>query len=255
MEPLAGSHIATILEEAKSLSKTKPKDAFKKFSKLLVTLLAQYGHRQQSDIAEEAGVIIEKSLANKMKQGGGKAKGAGFEREICDKLSLWISDGEQNDIFWRSAMSGGRATVAMKKGKKLANQSSDISPIHSLGEALTTIFSIECKFYADLGIEGFVFGAKSGLKEFWDQVTGDARMYNKQPMLIAKQNRRPVILVFNSSGIAHLTRLYGPLPVHFVAPNADMHVMDFELFLELADPQALILAKGKLAPRNKLKRR
>ena len=55
-----------------------------------------------------------------MRKGGGKAKGSSFERLICKELSLWITGGEHQDVFWRSAMSGGRSTVAMKKGDKLA---------------------------------------------------------------------------------------------------------------------------------------
>jgi len=47
-----------------------------------------------------------------MRKGGGKAKGASFERDICRRLSLWVSAGKQEDVFWRSAMSGGRSTVA-----------------------------------------------------------------------------------------------------------------------------------------------
>lgn len=38
------------------------------------------------------------------------AKGSSFEREFCKKLSLWVSDGKDPDIFWRTAGSGSMAT-------------------------------------------------------------------------------------------------------------------------------------------------
>ena len=50
------------------------------------------------------------------KPGYGKQKGGEYERTVCKKLSLWVSNGTRDDIFWRSAMSGGRATLQRKKG-------------------------------------------------------------------------------------------------------------------------------------------
>lgn len=28
-----------------------------------------------------------------------KAKGASFERDVCKKLSLWVSDGKREDLY------------------------------------------------------------------------------------------------------------------------------------------------------------
>ena len=36
-------------------------------------------------------------------------KGSEFEREMCKCLSLWWTDSKRDDVFWRSAQSGGRA--------------------------------------------------------------------------------------------------------------------------------------------------
>ena len=48
----------------------------------------------------------------------GNKKGGGFERKTLKALSLWISKGERKDIFRRSIMSGGRATIALASGSK-----------------------------------------------------------------------------------------------------------------------------------------
>jgi hypothetical protein len=53
-----------------------------------------------------------------MRKGGGKQKGSQFERDVCRELSLWVSHGKQEDVYWRSAMSGGRSTVAALKGAR-----------------------------------------------------------------------------------------------------------------------------------------
>lgn len=53
-------------------------------------------------------------------------KGQNFERQICKELSLWLSKGQRDDLFWRTAGSGGRATTRQKKGKNTAGAAGDI---------------------------------------------------------------------------------------------------------------------------------
>src|ERR1700744_2530157 len=104
-----------------------------------------------------------------MRPGGGKAKGASYEREVCVMLSSWITRGLRSDIFWRSAMSGGRSTVAFKKGKALASQVGDISCVDPIGNRFTSRFAAECKFVADLQYTGLLTG-KGKLIEFWTEI-------------------------------------------------------------------------------------
>jgi len=42
------------------------------------------------------------------------AKGSSFEREICTILSKWWTNNERDDVFWRTAGSGARATTRSK---------------------------------------------------------------------------------------------------------------------------------------------
>lgn len=73
------------------------------------------------------------------------AKGADFERDISRTLSLWWSHGERDDIFWRTSMSGGRATVRKKSGKSTAYQAGDISFTDPIGAPLIKATVIELK--------------------------------------------------------------------------------------------------------------
>lgn len=123
-----------------------------------------------------------------MRPGGGKAKGAEFERQVCKTLSLWVSDGKREDIFWRSAMSGGRATVAAKRGAKLSAQVGDISAIDPLGNKLTDKFVVECKYYRNIKLETLFTGHKGGVYEFWETLSAIASKHDKKSMLIFKQN-------------------------------------------------------------------
>mgnify|MGYP001577792191 CR=1 FL=1 len=122
--------------------------------------------------------------------GFGKQKGASFERLICKTLSLWVSKGKRDDLFWRSAMSGGRASVQFKKGVVNKTQSGDITAIDPLGAPLLNKFFIECKFYRDLHFPALLMEkeGKNGAQHFWRICQEQAAKYKKLPMLIMKQN-------------------------------------------------------------------
>ena len=50
-----------------------------------------------------------------------KEKGSSNERKLSRQLSLWFTNGESDDIFWRSTNSGGTATIRGKKEKNNQN--------------------------------------------------------------------------------------------------------------------------------------
>lgn len=125
-----------------------------------------------------------------MRAGGGKQKGSAFERDVCKKLSEWITYGKRTDVFWRTAMSGGRATVASKRGIDV-RQAGDICAVAPEGFGFADRYYVECKFYKDLGIESFLFKNKGTLAGFWAKAIKESVKLKKRPMLIAKQNGLP----------------------------------------------------------------
>lgn len=77
---------------------------------------------------------------------GGKAKGNSFERKICTELSLWWTDNDRDDIFWRSASSGGRATSRFRRSKKsTAASQGDITAIDPSGIPFLKVVTVEIK--------------------------------------------------------------------------------------------------------------
>lgn len=72
-------------------------------------------------------------------------KGQNFERELCNKLSLWWTGGNSDDVFWRTAGSGARATVRGKVGKRTRGHSGDICSTDDCGKPLTDLVTIEIK--------------------------------------------------------------------------------------------------------------
>ncbi len=129
-----------------------------------------------------------------------KQKGASFEREICVSLSKWLTNGVQEDVFWRSAMSGGRSTVAFKRGKRHASQVGDISCIDPIGTKFINTFAPECKHVASLDLQGLLTG-KGKLLAFWDEITKQAERYGKNPIMFARQNRLPTSVCLTHSGL------------------------------------------------------
>lgn len=130
-----------------------------------------------------------------MLPGGGKAKGSAFERHICDRLSLWVSHSQSHDLFWRSAMSGGRATVGARKGVDLRRQAGDICAVAPEGHSLTDRFYIECKHVNSLDIESFIVKRRGKLAAFWEVAKREAKRHGRLPMIIARQNRLPTLML------------------------------------------------------------
>lgn len=72
-------------------------------------------------------------------------KGSQFERSIAKQLSLWYSRGERDDLFWRTAGSGARATTRMKQNIDTANSAGDLGFLHPDGKPFIDICLIEIK--------------------------------------------------------------------------------------------------------------
>ncbi len=136
-----------------------------------------------------------------------KQKGAQFERDVCVKLSRWLTQGKREDVLWRSAMSGGRATVRGKQGKKTDSQHGDISAVSVEGHALLKLVTIECKFVKDLNLRAAVIDGGGSIKEYWTTLVA-VTPKGKHSMLIAKQNRFDA-LVFMEWSLAGILGLRG----------------------------------------------
>lgn len=162
-----------------------------------------------------------------MRPGGGKSKGNQFERDVCVQLSLWLTEGQSKDCLWRSAISGGRSTVARKKGE-LVRQMGDICAVSPEGHKLTDAFYIECKNYRDLNFLGLLNG-KGKLVEFWTDTMRLATMHQKLPMLIAKQNRVLPVACLCVKGARQLGLEYRAL---VIAPMHNMRIIPFHELLK-----------------------
>jgi hypothetical protein len=139
-----------------------------------------------------------------VKAGGGQEKGSEYERATGRKLSLWVSHGERADLFRRNVLSGGNFTNAVKRDSVEHGIPGDLGANHPLAYTFLTRFAVECKHYASLGFEAFLFDVKmdaSFLGRVWTKARKEAAhttrttKRNMFPMVVARQNRRPSILL------------------------------------------------------------
>jgi hypothetical protein len=128
----------------------------------------------------------------------GAIKGSSFERDICKKLSLFISEGSNTDYFWRTAGSGARWTVRNKKGLETYGQYGDICSTHPDSKFFTDIFCIELKSYKDINIWGLITGSNNIIEDWWFKLNHNALELEKIPVLIVKQNNKPILWISDS---------------------------------------------------------
>lgn len=130
----------------------------------------------------------------------GKRKGNRYERDMSRRLSLWLSDGDRDDLIWRTHNSGGRFTARLKNKKKTEGQDGDLTATcDGISSEFLKLFSIELKSYKDINIWGLITGSKTGILEFWRQAKKQAKACNKEPLLILKQDHRPELILSNDA--------------------------------------------------------
>jgi len=122
----------------------------------------------------------------------GKAKGSGYERDICKMLTMWLTGKDKPYVWWRSPSSGALATITAQN----PNLTGDIISVLPEGNFLTDRFSIEIKTgYPKSSFNKFFSNAKNNeIEMFWKQAVNDASKSNKEPMMIYKKDRKEPLI-------------------------------------------------------------
>ena len=189
-----------------------------------------------------------------MKRGAGKAKGGAFERLVCKKLSLWWTRDERDDVFYRTASSGGRATQRSKKHLKTFGQYGDIQAADPIGQQLMDLCVIECKDgYASNSIADLL-DQEPKHNPVYRQFLSQARASNDASgspywLLIARRRGRKVLLYMPAGLWYEITHAYNRLNIarpmfeeflHIRASQQiDVVAVQFELFLEDVKPKII----------------
>ena len=189
-----------------------------------------------------------------------KGKGSAFEREISKQLSLWWTEGERDDVFWRTNASGARFTARRKQGKSTEGQGGDITCTDPIGRALTDLFSIELKTgYSSKsktkkGLRftnwcvSDVIDSKGNLPIFlrmWEQCIRDAEATNRKPMLIFRRTGRTACVCLMKEDVNRIEEYFGghigPTLVLSLKRYAyRLVVMDFKEFLNWTNKPTMV---------------
>jgi hypothetical protein len=189
-------------------------------------------------------------------------KGADFERQVCRMLSLWWTDDEDADVFWRNR------TRATKQSPDAKHQLGDIMAMKAVGAPLIERINIETKNgysktrkgtrmrnipwdLLDL-IDGKLDGKKQIL-EFWTQCQRDAELSKRIPMLIFKRDFHEPVVVLESTVVLGLEEIRGKLNCPILGYTATLDdkqltemplvFLRLETFLEQVDPKAIGMLK------------
>lgn len=189
-----------------------------------------------------------------MRRGGGSNKGSSFEREICKSLSLWWTDGKRDDIFWRTAGSGGRATNRARMGRSTAGAEGDLTATDPIGAPLLRLCCFELKRgYNKVNpldvIERRDNSKPCILEDFWQQAHNSTLQGNAQfPVVIFKRDQKRTSIMCARPMLLALAGYLGPdrspkIQVRIGTHNAV--IMRFEDWLEYITPHSVLsLAKG-----------
>lgn len=198
------------------------------------------------------------------------SKGSTFEREVCKQLSIWWSSGIRDDIFWRTAGSGARATVRSKRGLATSDSYGDISAIHPSGKPLTDSFIISLKrgYTAKLGKKSVSklsitdlidrpshIKTKPLLEQWVEELRAEVKLNNKKSgIIICRRDWRSAIILLEHnifSSIEKQKACISPLysaGCHLQLRGIDMQIMRLEDFYFWCDP-FLLNAPLMLRPR------
>ena len=144
--------------------------------------------------------MAEKKAKKKRRKGAGK--GSAFERTMSKMLSLWWTADERDDIYWRTASSGGRATMRRQRGKSTFGGAGDVQAVDPIGQPLMDLCTIEIKCgYSTTSILDIVDRSDRMAKQVWDvwlrQVVKESRSIGGGWMLISKRCKREIMVFIN----------------------------------------------------------
>jgi hypothetical protein len=193
------------------------------------------------------------------------SKGFGFERELAVAWSKWFTNGDREDVFWRTSGSGGRAT----RNTQLTRYThGDMAPIDPIGYPLCDRFNFEFKFYKDYTLLGVLHpvGPDRDWVQFWTKTCWEAEQSSRYPLLVTKRNHgkpciwlphcifRDLVMSKRAIGTVTLTLAEEPVVLHerhsrkpggILVPLRDQewHIVSgiqLQEFFVIVDPDSLI---------------
>lgn len=139
-------------------------------------------------------------IINLLRGGGSSSKGSSYERELCKQLSLWWTNGDREDIFWRSSGSGARAKVRGRAGRATAGQHGDMAATDPIGAPFIEVFTVEIKRgYSEHTVQDMLDRGVDGGVQEWERFFSQTIESHQQAgsyswLLITRRDRRRAMI-------------------------------------------------------------
>jgi len=186
----------------------------------------------------------------------GLGKGPDYERTICKRLSLWWTNGERDDVFWRTAGSGGWASTRRKKGEQTYGSYGDVAALDPIGESLIKLVTIEIKrghspkpskgpsdYLNVLDLLDYDFKTRKKpplLIQWWEKLQKDCLSAGaKYPWLIFKRDRAKACIVIDQVFMDDIPMAFEDLICCFT-PFGSLWITRLDHFLTRIKPKFFV---------------
>lgn len=166
-----------------------------------------------------------------MRPGAGKEKGSAWELKVGVALSLWVSDGARADLFARTVLSGGQFT----RSEEGEGAPGDLQANHPRAFEFMALFSVECKHHRDIGLDRYILdlSGTSFLSKVFKQTQIQAATLGLFPMVVAKQNHQPAIVLLDG-GVGMVAKTVSRPSFHYhVLHNQTVLLTTFDHMLNV----------------------
>lgn len=170
-------------------------------------------------------------------------------------MSLWWTDNERDDIFWRSSQSGGRATVRGRKKLTTSGSYGDFMATDPLGIPFLQVFTPEIKRgYSRHSLQDLLDQSPHHALQMWEGWMMQASAAHKLAgslswLLIVRRDQRATLIALPTDYYRRLdpramsrpnVRIRVPSKIRTGGQNWDTVVTPLESFLEVASPWSII---------------
>jgi hypothetical protein len=181
------------------------------------------------------------------------AKGGQAEREVSVDLSLWWSNGQRQDLIWRTSGSGARFTTRAKAGLRTAGSAGDFTYIDAIAKPLFDLLLLENKIGYNKQIDPLskIDSSKADILDTWlkkayVECSQAKRFY---PMVIFKRNRKdrcvlmPILLFHEIAKRVEASTTFSRMVLY---PQKTV-IMGFDSFIHWCTPDIIkdILRKAR----------
>jgi hypothetical protein len=155
-----------------------------------------------------------------------KRKGNNFEIAICKQISRFLTNNERDDLLWRIILSGGLQTI---RDSGMERHAGDIVSNHPLGELIMSKIIFECKHYKNIDIWSLLTHPNStgqNIMGWWNIHLKKAQEVNRHPVLIARQNNKPILFLCHFELGQMICSVFDISPVILISSNCYCFFLD-----------------------------